>query len=72
MIDVPAQIKNDYGKLIAKRGIPIHSNNFYQKYNYNTTNRGSLIYFIEKLNKGILGIQYLFVFIFWFSYAFFW
>ena len=59
MIDVPAQIKNDYGKLIAKRVIPIHSHNFYQKllrfyldfchkYNYDSTNRGSLIHFIEK------------------------
>ena len=27
MLDVPAQIKNDYGKLIAKRGIPLHSLN---------------------------------------------
>ena len=57
MSDVPAQIKNDYCKLIAKRGFPIHSNNFYQKYNYNTTNRGSLIHFIEKLNKGNLETQ---------------
>ena len=32
MIDVPAQIKNDYGKLIPKRGIPIHNHNFYQKW----------------------------------------
>ena len=32
MIDVPAQIKNDYGKLIAKRGIPIYNHNFYQKW----------------------------------------
>jgi len=57
MIDVPAQIKNDYGKLIAKRGIPIHSHNFFQKwlsfyldfchkYNYNSTNRGSLTQFM--------------------------
>jgi len=28
MIDVPSQIKNDYGKLIAKRGIPLHRHNF--------------------------------------------
>jgi len=62
MIDVPAQIKNDYGKLIAKRGIPIYNHNFYQKwlrfyldfchkYNYVSTKRGSLAHFIEKLNK---------------------
>jgi len=69
MIDVPAQIKNDYSKLLAKLGIPIHNHNFYQKwlrfyldfcqkYNHNTTNRGSLIHFIEKLNKGNLETQY--------------
>jgi len=32
MIDVPAQIKKDYGKLTAKRGIPIHNHNFYKKW----------------------------------------
>lgn len=30
MYDVPAQIKNDYGKLLDQRGIPLHSHNFYQ------------------------------------------
>jgi len=29
MIDVPTQIKNDYGKIIAKRVISIHNHNFY-------------------------------------------
>jgi hypothetical protein len=31
MHDVAAQMKNDYGKLLAQRGIPLHSHNFYQK-----------------------------------------
>ena len=62
MIDVPAQTKNDYGKLIANRGIPIYNHNFYQKwlrfyldfchkYNYDFDTRGSLTHFIEKLNE---------------------
>ena len=69
MIDVPAQIKNDYSKLLAQRGIPIHNHNFYHKwlrfyldfchkYNYDSDTRGSLIHFIEKLNKGKLGTKY--------------
>ena len=32
MLDVPAQIKNDYSELLAQRGISAHSNNFYQKW----------------------------------------
>lgn len=28
MHDVAAQMKNDYGKLLAQRGIPLHSHNF--------------------------------------------
>ncbi len=58
MIDVPAQIKNDYSKLPAQRGIPIHNHNFYQKwlrfyldfcqkYNHDSDTRGSLSHFIK-------------------------
>ena len=32
MLDVPGQIKDDYSKLLAQRGIPLHSHHFYQKW----------------------------------------
>ena len=62
MLDVPASIKNNYGKLLAKRGIPLHKHNFYQKwlrfyfdycrkYNHDSTNLSSLTHFIKKLNE---------------------
>lgn len=32
MLVVSEKIKNDYGKLLIQRGIPLNTNNFYQKY----------------------------------------
>ena len=62
MIDVPAQIKNDYNKLLAQRGIPIHNHNFYQtwlrlyldfcsKYHHDPVRRSSDPLFIRKLQE---------------------
>lgn len=62
MLDVPAQIKNDYSKLLSQRTIPAYSHNFYKKwlrfyldfchkYNHDSANRGSLMHFIKKLRE---------------------
>lgn len=62
MLDVHAQIKTDYSKLLSQRSIPAHSHNFYQKwlrfyldfchkYNHNSANRSSLTHFIKKLRE---------------------
>ncbi len=62
MLDVPAQIKNDYSKLLSQHGIPAYSHNFYKKwlrfyldfchkYNHDSANRGSLMHFINKLRE---------------------
>jgi len=32
MLDVPGQIKDDYGKLLIQRSIQLHSHHFYQKW----------------------------------------
>ncbi|NIR50808.1 integron integrase [candidate division KSB1 bacterium] len=62
MLTIPAQLKNDYARLLAQRSIPSHSHNQYMKwlrfyldfchkYHHDSTNQGSLAHFIKKLQE---------------------
>ncbi len=62
MLDIPAQLKNDYIRLLTQRSIPSYSHNqylrwlrfyldFYNKYHHEPARNNSLILFISKLKE---------------------